>query len=29
MRELNAKVETEKRPPREVADEFLRANGLK
>ena len=29
MRDLNAKVETEKRPPREVADEFLRANGLK
>jgi osmoprotectant transport system substrate-binding protein len=29
MQGLNAKVETEKRPPREVADEFLRANALK
>jgi osmoprotectant transport system substrate-binding protein len=29
MRGLNAKVDTDKRTPRDVADEFLRANGLK
>jgi osmoprotectant transport system substrate-binding protein len=29
MRGLNAKVDTDKRTPRDVADEFLRADNLK